>query len=477
MKKSLIALLLALAVALTGTVYTFVTVSRGIDQVVYTRRTVTGDPAAADGLTLQHKITHSGYLHWDSLLTFADGEHSTETTFRYTPDRENEYIVHDSPGVMLYNHASWEIDASLPPEKHRGFSRLARELYDEVGPGGSGYRKARLSEVYDYYPIQIQVDFPQNFFNSDEMLYMEDNWQSEEYHENWLKLNLAFETFFRIPILTDEEYEISVDRDSGHGGGYGSAFGMSLESQEEDRYNMDSFSVRKDNDAWFTFSTHTVENQVVDTSLIPGGYGIYHLACDPNVTTYSEKPEGILVDDMKCIYPMDPAVEVKALQMSADDTRLLVCYLDDTDTLWTDVVDIATGTRLQRLELYTGSGEYEPWTDVIVYEDCILYLADNKQLILLVDNGAGYDLVLNVPQKELENVYYSPYNTQMGWDGHRLALATKYGDAYDSCDISLAIYTADGIQYAGAYTGTLTSNNRRCNNAPYDGYPKIVSMK
>jgi len=99
------------------------------------------------------------------------------------------------------------------------------------------------------------------------------------------------------------------------------------------------------------------------------------------------------------------------------------------------------------------------------------------QVILLVEEGDEFTIEINVPMNKPENVYYSPYETRIGWDGKRLAMVGTYGDSYRDVDVAVAIYTADGLQYAGVYTCTLTGKNYRYNNRPVDGYPKVIAFK
>jgi len=472
MKKSLMALLLALAVALSGAVWVTAEAVHSIDDVVYTQRTVSGDPAAADGLTLQHKVTYKEYLHWDNTLTFADGEHVSETKFTYTSDREYESRPYEYSGVMIWKNANADFDPSVPIEKLTGFSKITRELYDETAVGEIGYRTVRLSDAYEYYPFDVQVDLANNYFSGYDYLYWQDDRVDDAYYTGWMHIYEGFNDFFRIPILTDEEYGISIDKR--RDGGYGSSFGMTEASVNQDQYYMETYSVAAETGAWFIFNTHTNQGNVVDTSLIPGGYGIYYL---PAEHTEFYHFDGILVDEMRCMYSMDPVVEVQSLHMNADDTKLIVSYLDEEKTLWVDVVDAETGTKLQRLELYSYEDDYDPWIDFIPEQNCIVYLIGDEQVILLVEEGDEFTIEINVPMNKPENVYYSPYETRIGWDGKRLAMVGTYGDSYRDVDVAVAIYTADGLQYAGVYTCTLTGKNYRYNNRPVDGYPKVIAFK
>lgn len=83
---------------------------------------------------------------------------------------------------------------------------------------------------------------------------------------------LGFRDFFKIPVIADEQVEISVSKGAG---GRGISYG--LKSTDSDSFSIRSESALTDDACYFTFTTRTVYGDIVDTNLIPGGYGIYRL--------------------------------------------------------------------------------------------------------------------------------------------------------------------------------------------------------
>lgn len=470
MKKSLIALLLALVLTLGGAVYTAAGVADGIDDVVYRQTTVAGDPAAAEGITIRHKVQYDNFLHWDNVLTLGEGQHSLETDFHYTGDRVYEVQTYSPNGVTMWKGTGADYDTDVPLEQHEGFDYIMRKLYDDTAINETATVRMKLSEVYDYYPLGVEVDLMNHFFFSDVWA---NRYEQDSSVEAWTYVNDGFQEFFRIPVSTEEEYELTIEKRSD---GMASSFGITEESYEKDRYDMTSFAASTATETWFTFTTHTTKGNVVDTSLIPGGYGIYHLSAT-EVENPAAPCDGILVDELECIYPMDPNLEVKALHLTGDGTRLMVCYADESRTLWVDVVSVSDGALLQTIELCTVPGDFTIYVEADQQQGMVLYEAEGR-FILLEETDTGVELKLCVVGNRYENFPGQLFGMNFGWDGERLALVGGYGGTWWwGADVALSVYTADGLQYAGFYAGTLNNRYGNYQNYAVDGYPKIQSMQ
>ena len=83
--------------------------------------------------------------------------------------------------------------------------------------------------------------------------------------------------FFRIPVLQDEYVELGIDKNMD-----GTGSGRSISSvMEGDRFWMNVESVITDDTCFFWFGNRTDKDRLVDTSRIPGGYGVYMLPYGP----------------------------------------------------------------------------------------------------------------------------------------------------------------------------------------------------
>ena len=472
MKKRLIALLLALLLTATGVVWAAGTVANDIANVVYTQQILSGDPAAAAGITLQHKVQHRNYLHWDTVLTFGEDGYTTDTTFTYTPDRTWEESAYEHEGVMMWLDASADYNLDIPRELHEGFDLVMYDLYMETAKGETKSRTVRLSDCYEYYPIDFQVDLPGHHFYSDERIYWYSN-ADDAYNAAWKRVDDGFREFFRIPSCTDEEYGLYLTKSTDGGMHYSS--GLTDAAAEAEQYYVSSYAVSDETGIWFTFSTHTTEGNVVDTSLIPGGYGIYYLPIR-EVEVSVAPCDGIMTEELRCIYPMDPAVEVKSLSRASDGS-LLVSYETDDGSLWVDVVDPKSGAQRQTMKLCAPLEDAEIWVNPLKGDNCIVYFVSADRVIVLEEADNGIVQRLNVPMERLAKVSYGYYDSHIGWDGTRLVMTCPRHEGHTDTDLVLSVYTAEGLQFTGAYACSLTQAYSNYNNYNVDGYPKVVSMK
>ena len=183
-----------------------------------------------------------------------------------------------------------------------------------------------------------------------------------------------------------------------------------------------------------------------------------------------------MTEELRCVYPMDPAVEVESLCRTSDGS-LLVCYETDDGSLWVDVVDPQSGAQLQTMKLCDPSEEAEAWVNRLQGENCTVYIVSAARVILLEETDQGMVLRMNVPMEPLEKVAYGFYDCSIGWDGTRLAMTSPRHEGHTDTDIVLTVYTAEGLQFTGTYACSLTQPYSNYNNYNVDGYPKLVSMK
>lgn len=150
-----------------------------------------------------------------------------------------------------------------------GFSTAYQSLLDTLSPGESGSMTIRFADYYDEYPFEFSIDLPG--VNYDPLV----NWQDASADSEWLgeRAQAALGRFFRIPVLQDEYVELGIDKNMD-----GTGSGRSISSvMEGDRFWMNVESVITDDTCFFWFGNRTDKDRLVDTSRIPGGYGIYML--------------------------------------------------------------------------------------------------------------------------------------------------------------------------------------------------------
>ncbi|MEM5767797.1 MAG: hypothetical protein AAGU32_05850, partial [Bacillota bacterium] len=230
--------------------------------------------------------------------------------------------------------------------------------------------------------------------------------------------------------------------------GYGSG------STGSDSFNIWAESALTDDACYFTFNSRTTNGNLVDTSLIPGGYGIY---CLP----YSAgEPEdgGTQMGELSMVYPLDPTVRQVKLYTNPEQTKLLLLTLEDGKCVLT-VIGIDTMQPLQRLELAEPGEDGGIW-DVFNYGAFMaLSLSDNRLVVVSLTDEDEYVLSISTELTDPENpLYYLRYDSVMAWYGGRLAVSNALMNDMDrnkTCGFYLAVYDKSGLLYYGEYASSL----------------------
>lgn len=446
-------LLLALAIlSAVGLISAGVTVNAARDQVELTQTVLLGDPAAAQGLTIRTRANYQDRLFWDTLLR-PGTEAAPETAYRFYQTEHHVSTPREPSGVELYT----DLDSRFFDSDDRSAAQPGTmaaaywELFDATPLGEEGTATLRLGDYYDEYPLSFQVDLP-GFGLA---------WNSvDEYDPNNLAGQLidAFRAFFRIPVLEDETLEIHLRKDTEDqitSWGYGSG-------STGDSFSLWTDGIVAADGAYFTFDCHTNDENLVDTSLIPGGYGIYRL---PYSMDYSTDPDGMAVPDpegLAMVYPLDPNARLLDLTLSQDGKRLLLQTKEDDQFVLT-VISLSTLDTLQRLELDWGEDSWGYW---LYPGDGFLVLLLSGDRIFVLDEleDGRYEQILSTPYPDFDELgiklWWSTRATVMDYDyeGGRLAIIwlLETNDYYfNSCNLMLLVLDGSGTAYLGRYDSSL----------------------
>ena len=235
-------------------------------------------------------------------------------------------------------------------------------------------------------------------------------------------------------------------------------FGIERQSEDAFQFGVSSdYSLATDEAFYFTFNNRTEQGAVVDTSLIPGGYGIYRIPYtvdfDPN------KETGILIDQISTVYSIDPSHEVLRLHSSHDKSKLLLHTLENGWYVLT-VIDRESMTALQRFEIQEKAPEHDFWK---LWEDeeqdiFMVEMDQSYAFFALQEDGTYAQIFLcEIPTKVHGRSQYS----DMLYDGTRLVV----GDVHNWLDTTntaegvfyLSVYDASGLRYYGEYDTSLNS--------------------
>ena len=225
MRKTLMIFLALVLVCGCGTALAAQAVSAPREEILFQEHIFSGDPAAADGLTVQLKTGMRYKLNWESTVQFSAQDYRTETSFRFLPAGQAEQPEMSYRGVEInfYHDA-----ATTGSDDVFGFSTAYQSLLDTLSPGESGSMTIRFADYYDEYPFEFSIDLPG--VNYDPLV----NWQDTSADSEWLgeRAQVALGCFFRIPVLQDEYIELGIDKNMD-----GTGSGRSISSvMEGDRF-------------------------------------------------------------------------------------------------------------------------------------------------------------------------------------------------------------------------------------------------
>lgn len=468
MRKALTLTLLLLATSIAGICLAHGAVNGARDQVEFTENVLYGDKAVLEGLNVRCDTHYNYRLFWST--TYAAGAEprcSTEYTFSSRELHQDPPRIHS--GVVL----SFEVPRmnSYADQDQTGIAVALRDLSDSTPPGKENKKVVYLKDYYDYYPLDVSLDFPGTrlawlgSFSTD----IEDPEPGTETY-----VILRFREFLKIPVIEDEQIEISVKKDAD-----GDDISHRVATTDSDSFGIRSESVLTDNACYFAFNSHTSDGDIVDTSLIPGGYGIY---CLPyfDGRTESRRISGAKVDELSMVYPLDPAAEFLDLGINPERTKLLLHTVEDRKYVLT-VIDIATMTAVQRIEVFDWPEDANGWW---VYEGegfLTAVLSGYRLAVVAVNEEGRYDLRFTAEITIGEGPSHVWAGAAMDYDGDLLAvgdfLIAEKGRY--NCDFYLAVYDESGLLYYGEYASSLSADYGRdryydrC--APVDHAPIAVN--
>lgn len=221
MKKSIIIFVMSIVLSVGMVVYGWAFVDSRIGKVSLTEETISGNKAAADGLTVGFRADSADDLHWVSSYDYSTGK--TESSFK-----KGELLT--SSDASFYDDIRFTGWSTVPYStqlKHDGLDGLQENeiqaFYNEIQQrvketGEEENGKIRLKDYLDYYPVSFRFQFGTKIFNSDNALtglkvYDERNMLSAEnaaVYDEELGLYTAFNSLFKIPVINNEYQEYRV---------------------------------------------------------------------------------------------------------------------------------------------------------------------------------------------------------------------------------------------------------------------------
>lgn len=454
MRKATIIMFIVLILTLGGTCFAAVKIYDSRDEVTLTEMITWGDKDSVQDLTMQMYIMYLDRLHWTTTVPMNNlKEAVTEYKFSITPiyadlDRNTGLSMDSSINTSL-------VQDKILQGKADGIAKAYEELANTIGPNEEAETEIYLKDYMDYYQYAIRLKLP----GTD--IYREVRWtnktvKQEQENDTIKKLN----DFFKIPVLEEERCYISVGKNE-----QGNIYHTGSGTGESDFFYMWTFNAIAEEELYFTFDTHSQDGVVVDTSLIPGGYGIYCLPFDGSLEGSEENADRIStdVDGLQKVYSLDPQIDVIYLHLNGKKDKLML-HAEEKGKYVVTVIDIATMDTLQKIEIMDWDEDYG--NQIYEKDDFTVNIVHKPkeegvvETVVLAENEKGeYEIafISEIQNKEIPSFNIS--NMYLDFDGTRLAMSGFLEDEEQyyrqTCNVFVAVCDANGMQYYGEYRNSL----------------------
>lgn len=496
MKKSFV-LLVALVILVSGTAYYAQNeLLQEKDKVYFEENVIYGDKSVVDGVTVEINTRYDYNLFWNTQYEIgAEPKEETEYSFYPWENYEGDYEYAGSIDFVIDRTDSFGYDYDKERDYY-GLDAAVKELYDKTEPGAENSATVYLKDYADYYTYGLDVQLPHEIGEeSSDYYHYSYLWVSElradiaELEETGanptelkkLKKYLAdieaFQEFFKIPVLDTEVYNLVIAKDeSGEVIGLGTSHmhGGSGTGEVDipdapdvagaDSYSFRVFSAFDDGDCYMTFDPHTSNDNLVDISLIPGGYGIYHF-------TYDEKKATLNVDDLKMVYALDVNTQWDSMIMDESGENILLFTYDNNEDgyYYLSVIDRETLTLVDTFKLGDTQYGLSYWT----YEDYLVICTDELMVFPLDENGRYFQawsvdletINAQIKHNDYEN-YIDHWDSQFDWNGKTLLVANSVAYEADGflvqrsrCDFFVAAVDETGLRYYAEYYSSLATSD------------------
>lgn len=504
MKKSFV-LLLTLVVMISGTgVYAQNELLQEKDQVHYTERVLYGDKSVVDGVTVEADISYGYYLCWNTKYKMSNAP-KTETKYIMYPWGESMGTYRNSGSLWFNMDVDMQLEVGIDDfekENYHGLELAIKELYDKTEPGTENMVTVYLKDYLEYYNFVLELKLPHDvegksyreygYYSESELREKLAHWEEtgtnkDEAEEvrKYLEMLDTFHAFFKIPVLDMEVYTIGIAKDeagrvigmsesSVNGGGASGQINIPDVPQVEgmDNFSFNTYSLFDKGDCYFTFNPHTFNDNLVDVSQIPGGYGIYHFTYD--------KKGNLDLDNLKMVYPLDVKMHISDMKVDESDANLLL-FTSDEEHHYMTIIDRETMTLVDTFTI----GDSESYMTNWVYDDFIVVRTENLMVYPLGEDGrytqafaVEFQMLEDRVHSLSEDINFLHYNSDFDWNGEQLLIVNDimYVDENlrnnYTCNFYAAVVDESGLVYYAEYDSSLHTNNTDYTNAYsylYDG--------
>ena len=486
-------------VSLGAASFTFAVVRGQMTDCRITEKTIVGDAAAAAGLSASFGMGLQNQLYWRNVYTYGgadDGADVQETAFSrknpFPADKKGPVPCVRITGYMTSGNALDDIltdpaegypirQELLAQVRQEFFTAGAAERVQEIKRAlpadGETTQNLKLKDLFRYYPIEGDLTGTSIWAASlDNAVYA-----SENPAKLWQDIN----RFLRIPIPETESSGFSVGKYPDGSLNFNYYQGKENCSQQEDHFDFHSIACSTPDAVYFTFNTHTDDGDVVDTSLIPGGYGIYRLP-------YDREKEIFLSEKLEMVYALDPEKQYTDIYASSDGAKLflvsqaarLAAVGVKEVQATAEIIDVRTMQCDRREEIVCSEDT------ALGYDagDYLIFRGRSELCLYTYQNGSyKKELMLadvDFRKPALRNLFYDN-RCRTAYDGKRLSILGEAELDIEDDDNTMWLWgTAGTVEVAVldalglAYYGTLRSNMQDfCNVEEYRAWEDNVKPR
>lgn len=464
MKRAFVIVSLLVALSLGIIAGTSVVALAPKEQVTFIENVIYGDKSVVEGVTIERNCKYNDQIYWNTHYTVGQNPITT-TEYTYWQFTHSESV--ETGSLNVYSNPTggylWDEDVEA-----LGVEKLYRELLEETKPGNSNDRTVYVKDYMENYYWEVGFfykNFVMNLCWSD---VLQEFGVTEEEEEFFRK----FSEFLTIPVPENLRYNVYVKKDRD---GYGIEAGYSVVEGDEFTMSMDpAFGMGM---CYFVFDAHTSLGNVVDTSHIPGGFGIYAFAFDEETGT----PDP---DSLACVYSLDPEDTIDSLHMDVNKEKLLLFTSDKAGSYMT-VIDVVAMKQLQKVDALGGSVD-SCWD----YDDFMVTSYDAKKIeIFSKDTNGKYNFEYSIDGNQYEGILFEKQfsgNAVYDWNGEQLLMAGGLCDSLEgrfyseNCGMYVTAFDENGLLFHGEYDSSLNTGIRYSNDkdercVPTDNNPISVS--
>ena len=467
MKRNLIVFGVFAFLCFAGSAYAAINVKCNENRITISETKQAGDAAAAEGLVisfdscLYDRDTTKGEMSPDkyasgNVITFTGKEPENEY-IRFPADddfftKQESWYYEDAQARQINNYngyiygiRNW-VSSSVYYENVIFASEDFQERWKAAGQPG----EIRISDYYEYYPSVVEgiaAEIGTGWYKYS--FAISGRWLGDPLPISAEEASDALKTcsdFLKIPVLPDDKWELVYDLNSSRWTRIGESY-----------YRPEFYKVWKDGVFYFTFDTEAEDGSIVDTSQIPGGFGIYRVPIHTSVRD-GVTAETFGVDEMKLFCPLDPEQKIIRLGLSGNGECIYLIYRAD-GVIRAKMIDAETGEILADVllgdaDVLGGKSSFVAFNgeDYYVLEAVKSEReAENSEIFVLGKKSDGKWGI------RMHTTAYASRNWKDGtsaFDGERLALL-EYSDRY----FKVIVYSEAGELYRGVITASLFLSN------------------